>query len=102
MKRSRRFQSDASKRTQRARVRTMYTQYLRPVQLVRRFLGIALLIAAAVAAKPAYADEMDDFIGTMTQKCQELTQKRDELAREAAQKGGSPPAELSQSLSRLN
>lgn len=71
------------------------------IRTIRWFLTLVLFIGVAMISTPSHSGEAEDYIKKMTEKCKELTQRQDELARQAAQRGQSASPEVAASLERL-
>jgi hypothetical protein len=72
-----------------------------PVRTIRWLLTLVLFIGVAMISTPSHSGEAEDYIKKMTEKCKELTQQQNELARQAAQRGQSASPEVAASLDRL-
>jgi hypothetical protein len=71
------------------------------IRTIQRFLAFLLLAGVAMTSVPGHSGEAEDYIKKMTEKCKELTQKQNELARQAAQRGQSASPEVVASLAKL-
>jgi hypothetical protein len=71
------------------------------IRIFQRFLALLVLAGVAMTSVPGHSGEADDYLKKITEKCNELTQKQNELDRQAAQRGQSASPEVAASLERL-
>lgn len=65
---------------------------------LRRFVAIASIILATMAAMPAFCGDMDAYIKAMTDTCKRLTEEKEKLTRLAYQRGAKATEENAQHM----
>lgn len=71
-------------------------------QQARRFLASGLVMIVMIAAVPAFATPMDDYIAFVNETCEKLTQEKERLTRLAYQKGAKATEDTAERMARVS